>query len=140
MATLSLNLGLLNLLPIPVLDGGHIFIMAIEGLARRDFSLKVKERLMLAGFVVLMVLMVTVMYNDLARISLFDRLIPGRSRGSPAAERRSASSIDQSHTDFQSASESVASRCSHRYCFSGIRPSLTSSHIFSSSAVRFRDG
>jgi regulator of sigma E protease len=77
MAMLSLNLGLLNLLPIPVLDGGHIFIMAVEGLARRDFSVKVKERLMLAGFLVLMVLMVTVMYNDLARISFFDRFIPG---------------------------------------------------------------
>jgi regulator of sigma E protease len=77
MAMLSLNLGLLNLLPIPVLDGGHIFIMAVEGLARRDFSVKVKERLMLAGFVVLMALMVTVMYNDLARISFFDRFIPG---------------------------------------------------------------
>ena len=38
MASISLNLGLLNLLPIPVLDGGHIFIMAIEGLVRRDFS------------------------------------------------------------------------------------------------------
>ena len=39
--------------------------------------MKVKERMMLAGFLVLMVLMVTVMYNDLARISFFDRLIPG---------------------------------------------------------------
>jgi regulator of sigma E protease len=77
MAMLSLNLGLLNLLPIPVLDGGHIFIMAVEGLVRRDLSMKMKERLMLAGFVVLMVLMVTVMYNDLARISFFDRFIPG---------------------------------------------------------------
>jgi regulator of sigma E protease len=77
MAMLSLNLGLMNLLPIPVLDGGHIFIMTVEGLARRDFSLKMKERLMLAGFLVLMLLMVTVMYNDLARISFFDRLWPG---------------------------------------------------------------
>ena len=77
MASLSLNLGLLNLLPIPVLDGGHIFIMAIEGLVRRDFSMKMKERLMLAGFVVLMLLMVTVIYNDLARLSIFDRLMPG---------------------------------------------------------------
>jgi regulator of sigma E protease len=42
MASLSLNLGILNLLPIPVLDGGHIFIMALEGVARRDFSVKVK--------------------------------------------------------------------------------------------------
>lgn len=77
MASLSLNLGLLNLLPIPVLDGGHIFIMALEGIARRDFSLKVKERLMLAGFLVLMVLMVVVVYNDLARLSLFDRFSAG---------------------------------------------------------------
>ena len=77
MAMLSLNLGLINLLPIPVLDGGHIFIMAVEGLVRRDLSIKMKERLMLAGFMVLMVLMVTVMYNDLARISFFDRFIPG---------------------------------------------------------------
>ena len=60
-----------------MLDGGHIFIMAVEGLARRDFSMKMKERMMLAGFVVLMMLMVTVIYNDLARISFFERLIPG---------------------------------------------------------------
>jgi regulator of sigma E protease len=77
MATLSLNLGLLNLLPIPVLDGGHIFIMSVEGLVRRDLSMKMKERLMLAGFLVLMVLMVTVVYNDLARMSFFDRFMPG---------------------------------------------------------------
>jgi len=77
MASLSLNLGLLNLLPIPILDGGHIFIMALEGIARRDFSLKAKERLMLAGFLVLMVLMVVVVYNDLARLSLFDRFSVG---------------------------------------------------------------
>ena len=51
MASLSLNLGLLNLLPIPVLDGGHIFIMALETLVRRDFSLAVKEKMLFAGFV-----------------------------------------------------------------------------------------
>ena len=39
----SMNLAILNLLPIPMLDGGHIFIMLLEGLARRDFSLRVKE-------------------------------------------------------------------------------------------------
>ena len=76
MATLSLNLGLLNLMPIPVLDGGHIFILALEGLARRDFSMRVKEKMLLAGFVVLMTLMVTVIYNDLARISWIGRLLP----------------------------------------------------------------
>jgi len=76
MASLSLNLGLLNLMPIPVLDGGHIFIMALEGVARRDFSIRVKENMLLAGFVVLKMLMVTVIYNDLARISWINRLIP----------------------------------------------------------------
>jgi regulator of sigma E protease len=78
MASISLNLGLLNLLPIPVLDGGHIFIMALEGLARRDFSTRVKEKMFLAGFAVLMMLMVTVIYNDLTRIPLFERLMPWR--------------------------------------------------------------
>jgi regulator of sigma E protease len=75
MAQLSLNLGLLNLLPIPVLDGGHITIMAFEGIARRDFSVKVKERMLFAGFVLLMLLMVTVIYNDLARISWVENLM-----------------------------------------------------------------
>ncbi|MGE3176617.1 MAG: RIP metalloprotease RseP [Vicinamibacterales bacterium] len=78
MASISLNLGLLNLLPIPVLDGGHILIMALEGVARRDFSMKVKEKMLLAGFVVLMMLMATVIYNDLTRIPLIERLMPWR--------------------------------------------------------------
>jgi regulator of sigma E protease len=78
MASISLNLGLLNLLPIPVLDGGHILIMALEGIARRDFSMAVKEKMLLAGFVLLMVLMVTVIYNDLTRISWIERLMPWR--------------------------------------------------------------
>lgn len=75
MVTLSLNLGLLNLLPIPVLDGGHIFIMALETIVRRDFSVAVKEKLHLAGFAVLMTLMVTVIYNDLTRIAWLERLM-----------------------------------------------------------------
>jgi regulator of sigma E protease len=78
MASLSLNLGLLNLMPIPVLDGGHIFIMALEGIARRDFSVRVKEKMLLAGFVVILMLMVTVIYNDLTRISWIERLMPWR--------------------------------------------------------------
>ncbi len=78
MASISLNLGLLNLMPIPVLDGGHILIMALETVARRDFSMQVKEKMFLAGFVLLMVLMVTVIYNDLTRISWIERLMPWR--------------------------------------------------------------
>ncbi|MGH9349071.1 MAG: RIP metalloprotease RseP [Vicinamibacterales bacterium] len=78
MASISLNLGLLNLLPIPVLDGGHIFIMLLEGIARRDFSMAVKEKMFLAGFVLLMMLMVTVIYNDLTRIDWIERFMPWR--------------------------------------------------------------
>ena len=78
MAMISLNLGILNLLPIPVLDGGHITIIALEGLARRDFSARVKEKMVMAGLVLLMMLMVTVIYNDLTRISWIERLIPWR--------------------------------------------------------------
>lgn len=75
MAMISLNLGLLNLLPIPILDGGHIAILAIEGLARRDFSMRAKERMLMAGFAMLMLLMVTVIYNDLTRVEWLRRLL-----------------------------------------------------------------
>ena len=78
MAMISLNLGLLNLMPIPVLDGGHIAILALEGVSRRDFSMKVKEKMLLAGFVLLLMLMVTVIYNDLTRIPWIERLMPWR--------------------------------------------------------------
>ena len=78
MASISLNLGLLNLMPIPVLDGGHILIMALEGIARRDFSAQVKEKMLLAGFALILLLMVTVIYNDLTRITWIERLMPWR--------------------------------------------------------------
>jgi regulator of sigma E protease len=78
LASISLNLGVLNLMPIPVLDGGHILIMALEGIARRDFSAQVKEKMLLAGFVLILLLMVTVIYNDLTRISWIERLMPWR--------------------------------------------------------------
>jgi regulator of sigma E protease len=78
MAMISLNLGLVNLLPIPVLDGGHIFIMALEGVARRDFSVRLKEKMLLAGLVLILMLMVTVIYNDLTRIAWIERLMPWR--------------------------------------------------------------
>ena len=78
MGMISLNLGLLNLMPIPVLDGGHIAILALEGVSRRDFSMKVKEKMLLAGFVLLLMLMVTVIYNDLTRVQWIERLMPWR--------------------------------------------------------------
>lgn len=64
MASISLQLGIINLLPVPVLDGGHIFILLIEGIARRDLSIQVKERIQQLGFVALAVLMIFVLYND----------------------------------------------------------------------------
>jgi regulator of sigma E protease len=64
MAMISLQLGVMNLLPIPVLDGGHIMILLIEGIARRDLSLRVKERIQQLGFAALATLMIVVIYND----------------------------------------------------------------------------
>ncbi|HSN67699.1 MAG TPA: RIP metalloprotease RseP [Thermoanaerobaculia bacterium] len=64
MATISLQLGVLNLLPIPVLDGGHIFILLFEGVAGRDLSLNAKERLLRVGFFFLAALMIIVLFND----------------------------------------------------------------------------
>jgi regulator of sigma E protease len=65
MILISLNLAVLNLLPIPILDGGHILMLGIEGLRRRDLSLAIKERFMQVGFVVLMLIFIFVMYNDI---------------------------------------------------------------------------
>jgi len=68
MVVISLSLGLLNLLPIPVLDGGHLLLLGLEGALRRDLSVKVKERMIQAGFVFLMLIFAIVMYNDIARL------------------------------------------------------------------------
>ena len=64
MAFISLQLGVINLLPIPVLDGGHIFILLVEGIMRRDLSIMVKERVMQVGLVLLLLLMGTVISLD----------------------------------------------------------------------------
>ena len=69
MAMLSINLGVLNLLPIPMLDGGHLMIMTIEGISRRDLSARNKERLQQAGFAFLLFLIIYVTVNDIGRIS-----------------------------------------------------------------------
>ncbi len=69
MALLSINLGVLNLLPIPVLDGGHLTILAIEGIIRRDLSARHKAWLQQAGFAFLLFLIIYVTFNDIGRIS-----------------------------------------------------------------------
>jgi regulator of sigma E protease len=68
MAFFSVNLGILNLLPIPILDGGNILLLAIEGGMRRDLSLAFKERFIQVGLVFLLVLFAYVMYNDVVRL------------------------------------------------------------------------
>ena len=67
LALISLQLGILNLLPIPVLDGGHILILACEGLIRRDLSEKLKERVMTAGFVFLLAFFGLVIFFDILK-------------------------------------------------------------------------
>jgi regulator of sigma E protease len=56
-------------MPFPVLDGGHIFILLVEGILRRDLSLRIKERLMQVGFYLLLLLMGTIIYLDIAKNS-----------------------------------------------------------------------
>jgi regulator of sigma E protease len=75
-AAISLNLGIFNLLPIPILDGGVILFLLIEGLMRRDISMAIKERVYQAAFVFLVLFAVMVIYNDLMKTipGLADRL------------------------------------------------------------------
>jgi regulator of sigma E protease len=67
MSTISLQLGIFNLFPIPILDGGIILLLILEGLMRRDISLRVKERIYQAAAVFLILFAVMVIYNDIAK-------------------------------------------------------------------------
>jgi regulator of sigma E protease len=69
MALVSLQLGVINLLPFPVMDGGHILILLVEGVMRRDLSLKIKERVMQTGFYLLIGLMGAIIYLDISKNS-----------------------------------------------------------------------
>ena len=68
MALISINLAFLNILPVPGLDGGHIFIILIESIIKRPLSLKVRLAVQQVGMVLLLMLMVTVMFNDISRL------------------------------------------------------------------------
>jgi len=68
MSMISLNLGLMNLLPIPILDGGVMLLLIIEFLMGHDLSLAFKERVVQVSFVFLLTLMVFVLYNDVVKI------------------------------------------------------------------------
>jgi regulator of sigma E protease len=68
MAYISLDLALVNLIPIPIFDGGHILMLAVEGTLGRDLSIAFKERLLQVGLVLILGLFAFVMYNDILRI------------------------------------------------------------------------
>jgi len=70
MCLISLNLGIFNLLPIPILDGGLILLLLIEGLMRRDIRREVKERVYQAAFVFLIIFAAVVIYNDITKTTL----------------------------------------------------------------------
>ena len=70
MAILSLSLGVLNLLPIPVLDGGQIAVLLVESAARRDLSLGVRKALMVAGAAFMLLVFVLVVFLDLSKTGL----------------------------------------------------------------------
>lgn len=71
MAVISLNLGIVNLLPFPILDGGVILMLAIEGLMRHDVKPVIKERIYQGAFVVLVLLFMLLIFNDISKLSLF---------------------------------------------------------------------
>lgn len=76
MGLISISIALLNLLPIPMLDGGQIFVLLIESVRQRDLSLTVKERIQQVGFYMIVMLMVVVLYFDLVK-NLPEGLLPG---------------------------------------------------------------
>ena len=68
MALISCNLAFINVLPIPGLDGGHIFITLIEGIIRRPLTMKMRLAIQQVGMVLLLMLMITVIVNDVGRL------------------------------------------------------------------------
>jgi len=73
---ISLNLGILNLMPFPILDGGMIVILLIESVIRRDINIEVKERIFQAAFVVLIVFFAFIIINDVTKLPLFSHVKP----------------------------------------------------------------
>jgi RIP metalloprotease RseP len=69
-AVISVNLALLNLLPVPMLDGGHLLFFVCEAVLGRPLSVRKREVAQQVGFVLLMMLMVFAVYNDLVRIDV----------------------------------------------------------------------
>lgn len=73
-ALISINLGFINLLPIPMLDGGHLLLYALEGIRRQPLNPRIQEWAFLSGFALILSLMLFLTWNDLASMGLWDRL------------------------------------------------------------------
>ncbi|MCG2712775.1 MAG: site-2 protease family protein, partial [Candidatus Omnitrophica bacterium] len=73
MAALSVSLAIINLFPVPVLDGGHLLFLLCEKIKGKPISIKLQEIATRAGLSMLVVLMIFVFYNDLVRIGAFER-------------------------------------------------------------------
>jgi regulator of sigma E protease len=72
LAVISINLGIINLFPVPILDGGHIVMYTFEGITKRKIPLPVKEKIMTVGLVLLLMLMAFAIFNDFSRyLSVF---------------------------------------------------------------------
>ncbi len=76
MSLISLQLGIFNLFPFPILDGGMILMLAVEAVRRRDISLAVKERVYQVAFVLLVLFAALVIFNDIAKLSAFTPKLP----------------------------------------------------------------
>lgn len=76
MAMISINLGIFNLLPVPILDGGMILFLLIESLMRRDINQQLKERVYQVAFVCLIVFAAMVIFNDVSKLQWFSKLKP----------------------------------------------------------------
>ena len=73
MAFISLNLGICNLLPIPILDGGHMLMLLFEGTTRRNVPFRVRKAMLAAGAFAMLLLVVTTFFNDLSRLGLLNQ-------------------------------------------------------------------
>ena len=76
MAYISINLGIMNLLPFPILDGGMILFLLIESVMRRDINQQIKERVYQVAFVCILAFAVMIIFNDITKLPLFNHLKP----------------------------------------------------------------
>src|SRR5438045_3973241 len=76
MAMISINLGIFNLLPIPILDGGMILMLIVESVIRRDLNQQLKERVYQVAFVCLLLFAAMVIFNDISKLGWFAKLKP----------------------------------------------------------------